>query len=450
MRTLLFVRRSSLIIAAALCPFAAADASAQPLSRAQAVTQAVAANPDVKLSLEQVALLDGRILEARADALPDVTFSSRAIRSRDPGLLNSPNFDQFPAEFRSALIPIAGNSFDTFGDVQQTLFSFKLGKAIEAARMARDAGQEDVRRARQVTALAAIQGYNQLLFAIEQLRVARSTIDQKQAHVDVARNRRAAGAATELEVLRAEVDLENQRAELIRSETQVSAARARLNTVMVRPTDAPIEPTDILAAVPVATTFEQAVSEALAARPELAFLRLEAQIRDKLIDVTRADTKPRVDFIGAYGFAVRQPTNLFDFDFTRWSAAVTLRVPLFDGRRTAGRVAQGQAERNMVTQRIAALENQIRLDVQAVWDSLTLADRTLGAADLNVAQARRAAEMTDANYRLGAATPLDVLDAQQALALAENIRNQALFTHANARASLSFAMGRDPLTDAAP
>lgn len=307
-----------------------------------------------------------------------------------------------------------------------------------------------MRRARQSTALAAILGYNQILFAIEQLRVAKSTIDQKQGHVDVARNRRTAGAATELEVLRAEVDLENQRAELMRAETQVSAERARLNTVMLRPTDTPIEPTDVLAAVPVATTFEQAVAEALTTRPELALLRSEVQVRDKLIDVTRADMKPSVDFNGGYGFVVRNPTNFFDFDYTRWAAAVTLKVPVFDGRRTAGRVAQGQAERNIVAERIAALENKIRLDVQSVWDSLTLADRVLVAADLNVAQARRAADMTEANYRLGAATPLDVLDAQQALALAENIRNQALYTHANARASPSFVMGRDPLTDVAP
>ena len=307
-----------------------------------------------------------------------------------------------------------------------------------------------MRRARQVTALNAVHGYNQLLFAIEQLRVARSTIDQKQGHVDVARNRRAAGAATELEVLRAQVDLENQRADLNRAETQVSIARARLNTLMQRPTETPIEPTDVLVAVPVAATFEQAVVEALRARPELAYLKFEVQIRNKLIDVTRADMKPRVDFDGAYGFSVRNPTNLFSFNYSRWAAGVTVKVPLFDGQRTAGRVAQGEAERNMTIQRIAALENQIRLDVQSAWDSLTLADKTLGAAELNVAQARRAAEMTDANYRLGASTPLDVLDSQQALALAENIRNQALYIHANARASLSFVMGRDPLTDVAP
>ena len=41
------------------------------------MAQALAANPAVKLSLEQVALLEGRITEARADALPDVSWSTR-------------------------------------------------------------------------------------------------------------------------------------------------------------------------------------------------------------------------------------------------------------------------------------------------------------------------------------------------------------------------------------
>lgn len=443
-----YIRRLHQVLAALGFVLAARSADAQPLSRAQAVAQALAANPDIKMSLEQVDLLEARITEEAAGALPDITWSSRAVRSRDPGLLNSPNFDQFPAEFRAALLPIPGNMFDTAADVRQTLFSFKLGNALAAARLARVAGQEDVRRARQTTALQAVQAYNQLVFAIEQLGVARGTIDQKQGHLDAARNRRAAGAATELEVLRTEVDLENQRAELLRAETQVIAARARLNTVMARPTGTPIEPSDVLTVVPVAATFERTVEEALVSRPELQTLRLEVRIRERLTDVARADSRPRVDFTGAYGFSVRRPKNLFDFDFTRWVAGVTVSVPLFDGRRTAGRVAQAQADRNIVTHRIAALENQIRLDVQSAWDNVTLAERTLTAADLNVSQARRAADMTEANYRLGAATPLDVLDAQQARALAESIRNQALFTHANARASLSFMMGRDPLTDA--
>ena len=53
--------------------------------------------------------------------------------------------------------------------------------------------------------------------------------------------------------------------------------------------------------------------------------------------------------------------------------------------------------------------------------------------------------MTQANYRAGAATTLDVLDAQAALTLAESLRVEALYEHANARAAVRYVMARDPL-----
>jgi len=425
----------------------AGTASAQALSRADAVAQALAVNPQVKLSLEQVSLLDGRITEAKADALPDITWNTLAMRSRDPGLLNSPNFDGFPPEFRDALSPIPANGFSTSADLRQTLFSFKLGAALDAARIAKGAGEFDVERARQVVALDAIRAYNQLLFALEQLRVIRTNVESKQSHLDYARNRRTAGAATELEVLRAEVDVENQRAEAMRAENEVAAARATLNTVMLRPTLTPVNPTDTLAVQAFEVSFDAAVQEALTARAELKLLRLQEQFQDKLVDVAAAEAKPTIDLNGSYGFSVRRPTKLFQPDFSRWSVAVSVAVPLFDGWRTAGKVVQARAQRNTVTHRIEELEQQVRLDMQSAFDALALANRTIQAAELNVTQARRAAEMTEANYRLGAATQLEVIDAQQAFRQAENIRSLSLYTHANARAALRFVMGRNPLDE---
>jgi outer membrane protein len=204
-------------------------------------------------------------------------------------------------------------------------------------------------------------------------------------------------------------------------------------------------PTDTLAVVPFSIEYEAAVKEAIAARPDLQLLRTEENVRTLLVGVAQGDSKPSVEFNGSFGFAVRRPKNIFDFDYSRWSASIQLKVPLFDGFRTAGRVAQATANRNTVSEQIAALQSQVRLEVQSALDALALADRTIHAAELNVTQARRASEMTDANYKLGAATQLDVVDAQQSLRQAENIRNQALYIHANARASLRYVMGRSPL-----
>ena len=429
----------------ALLLAAAAPAAAQPLSRAEAVAQAVAVNPQVKLSLEQAAYIQGTITKAKAEALPDISWTTIGMRTRDPGLLNSPNFEQFPAEFRSALNPIPTNSFMTTADVKQTIFSFKLGNALAAAKIAGSAAEKDIERARRATALEAVRAYNQLLFAIEQLRVIQGNVDSRQSHLEYARNRRASGVATELEVLRAEVDVENQRAEAMRAENDVAAARAQLNTVMLRPTATPIEPTDRLEVVAFSTTIEDAVVQALANRPELAGMKLQEEIQDKLVKVAEADTKPTFDLNGSYGFAVRKPENLFRYNYARWSTAVTVKWPIFDGWRTSGAVAQARAQKNTVTHQISALESQIRLEVQTAYDALALANRVMQAAELNVTQARRVFEMTEANYRLGAATPLDVIDAQQALRQAENIRNQGLLVHANARAGLRYVMGQEPL-----
>ncbi|HET8645432.1 MAG TPA: TolC family protein, partial [Vicinamibacteria bacterium] len=124
--------------------------------------------------------------------------------------------------------------------------------------------------------------------------------------------------------------------------------------------------------------------------------------------------------------------------------------PVFDGLRTSGRVAQARAERAKAAQDRIALENRIRLEATAAFDRLRVAGGVVEAARLNVEQARRAVEMTQANYSHGAATTLDVLDAQAALTLAESNLVEGLYEHASARATLRHVMGRDPLDEPLP
>ena len=69
-----------------------APALADPLSRAQVVSRALDANPDVKKSLEDLAILNGRKDQALADALPELKLVGSLNRYRDPALLNSSSF----------------------------------------------------------------------------------------------------------------------------------------------------------------------------------------------------------------------------------------------------------------------------------------------------------------------------------------------------------------------
>jgi outer membrane protein len=437
-----------LAVFAAVCALlasAASSAGAETLSRGEAVARALERNPDVLRVRADRDRLRGRATEARADALPEVGVYGTFLRYQDPGFFNSPNIDEFPPEILQAFRPIASNLWDGYASVRQTLWSFSLGKALRAARYAERLGEDNIVSARQDVALRAIFAYNAYLLALEQVKVGQTVVKEKQ--LEMAKNRRAAGVATDLEVLRFEVDLANARTSLLRLRGAADLARGDLNAVMVSPTDTPIEPTDRLEFVEVQADQQAVVQEAISSRSEISAVAWTEKIYDQAVGIYKADMQPRLDLYGAFGWSVRDTGNFFETNYRRWSLSVTLKVPVFDGWRTAGRVAQARADRAKVTQDRVALENQIDLEAKQAVDRLRVARSVYEAASLNVTQARRALEMTEANYRLGAATTLDVLDAQAALTQAEFSRIEALHAHANARAGLRYVMGQDPLDD---
>jgi HAE1 family hydrophobic/amphiphilic exporter-1 len=310
-------------------------------------------------------------------------------------------------------------------------------------------GEEQVRRAERAVALDAVRSYNAYLLQLEKRRVAEDTLAQKERHLEQAKNRRAAGVATELEVLRAAVAVENERAQLAGARAAADVARAALNAVMMRPVDEPVEPAESLAFEAFDVPLEEIVREALANRPDVRALRRMEQAYEQFVGVARADALPRLDFDATWGYSVRELGNFGRGDYRRWNASVSLTVPVFDGLRSAGRVAQARGDVRKIVQDRIALETQIRLEAQAAFERLSTSRTVLAAAEANVAQARKARDMTQANYGHGAATTLDVADAQSALMMAESIRLEALHEHADARATLRYVMGRYPLEPAA-
>lgn len=417
---------------------------AEVMSRADAVAAALQANPEVMKGREQIRYLDGRITEEKAAALPDVSAQGSFLRYVDPSMLNSPNFNEMPPEFASMLQPMAANSFDGGLQVRQTLYSFKVGRAVRVARIARQLGGADLRRAQQQIALETVQAYNALLYAAEQVRVQQEAFQQRQKHLEDTRNRRAAGVATELEVLRAQVNVENQRAEVTRAEGGVELARAQLNALMLRPMDSPITPSDTLKFEPAEYQLDDVLREAFANRPDLAVAELSEKGRSEAVGLARADSKPTFDFVGNYGRSTAKFSNFYKTDFSKWSTAFSVKIPIFDGQRVKSQVVQAQAELGKAKQDRIALQNQIRLQAMDALVKLNVAARLIAAAEMNVTQASKALEMTQANYKYGAATVLDVTDAQNAVVLAETTLAQAQQQHADARATVKYVMGQNP------
>jgi hypothetical protein len=115
-----------LLCACALVLVGARPVAAEPLTRADVVARALQANPGVQKSLEDLAILNGRKGEALADALPELKLYGTFTRFRDPALLNSSSFDDFPPDLRQSLRPVPANLYDGRLELRQTLFSFKI------------------------------------------------------------------------------------------------------------------------------------------------------------------------------------------------------------------------------------------------------------------------------------------------------------------------------------
>jgi outer membrane protein len=420
---------------------------AAALTLEQAVALAMERNQQVLIARSQGDALKGKIREVRADALPFLSLNGSALRWRDPSFLNASSFDKIPFEFREGLTPTGANLFDYNLSVKQPLYtSGKVGTALKLASLESEGSSVDVARVEQDVRLRVIRAFYDLLLAERLLDVSRETVAQRQEHLKMARARHEAGVATEVDVLRSEVSLANAQPDLIRAENEVRRARATLNNLLVRPIDFPTQALgELRFREEPDAQLNRIVRQALDRRPEIQRLRINELEADAQKKLANAENRLRLDFNGQYGFSARDPANLGNHQFTRWMFTLSVGLPLFDGGRRSGLVRQAVAARRVATLQRSEAESDVRLDVQNAVDELERARKTVEAARLTVHEAERVLTMMQENYRYGAATTLDVTDAQTALSVARTNLLRGLYDHTLARAQLRWAMGLDPL-----
>lgn len=437
-----------LVAALVSAPALAGELRDKPeLTLPEAVALALERNQQMLIAREQGAALEGRIREVRAQAFPSVNINSSALRWRDPAFLNSSSFDKIPEEFKRGLSPTGANLFDYNLSVSQPLYtSGKVGTALQLASLESEGVGVDAARVEQDLKLRVIRAFCDLILAERLLDVSRAAIEQRRLHLEMARARYAAGVATQVDVLRSEVNLANAQPELIRGENAVRHARSLLNNLLVRPVDYPTVALGQLEFMPgPKPQVEQVVRRAVAQRPELQRLRINEREAESQKKLASAESRLRVDFSGQYGFSARQPANLTNHTFTRWLFSVNVAFPLFDGGKRSGLLQQAVAQRKIAELARSEQENSVRLEAQSAVDELDRAEKTVEAAQLNVRQAEQVLEMMQNNYKYGAATTLDVTDSQAALTAARWNLLQGLYDHTVARAKLRWVMGLDPV-----
>jgi len=441
------MKRWIVLILIAILPAAAqTSGEKEDLTLDEAVRLALSRHPDIGKARAAADALKGKIREVRAQALPEATVTASGTRWRDPSLLNASGIDKFPEELRKALIPVGINRFDYGISVKQPLYTAgKISTALRLASVEAEGSMIDVDRAEQDLALEVVKAYYGLLWAERYRDLVAATQEQRKRHAEMARARFNNGVATEVDVLRSEVAVANGAPDLVRAENAIRQARALLNYYLARPVDFPTRTSQEFELKP----WDQQDLEALAqeaerSRPELSRLRIAERSAEHQLQLARAESRLRIDATAGFGISTRLTENLFNSDFTRWNVGVNLTLPVFDGFRRSGLVAQAVANQRAVRLEREKVQQQVRLGLQQALDEVRAAQETINAARANISQAERVLTMTQENYRYGAATTLDIVDAQTALSVARTNLLKGLHDYAVARANLLWTLGRRP------
>lgn len=412
-----------------ICIAVPAAASSRILTLDQALAIAMEKNRDIAKAGEYARYVQGKYVEERAAALPQVGLSGSYAALRDNGMIKELGGEVTQYDSNIGL------------KLSQPLYTWgKIGAAIRAAEMGMKTSAEQLRMATQAARRDVTIAFYNVLLAKELFRVAEEDLTQKQRHLEESKKRFEAGVATDYDILAAGVAVENATPAVIRAENSVQLARERLRFHLAseEEVDAAGSLDPAVSATPL---FEDALNKALANRPELKDLGYQIGIYNELLTIAYAGDKPRLDLKGGAGWHQLEIDDMRS-NGAAWDIGIYLSFPFFDGMRTDGKVTQAKSDlATKVIEKQQQLDT-IRLEVRTALNDVSEAAKILAALSGTVRQAERLLQMAEKGYEYGVKIRLEVDDAQTNLFRAQINRARAAADYLVAQVNLQWVMGR--------
>ena len=339
----------------------------------------------------------------RADELPTVNLAASALRQ--------PGAGGGMTSLYSVGAAVTAYELDFFGRV----------KSLSESALAQFFATEEARKTVQISLVAAVaNAYLGLLADDALLRVTEQTLVTRQQSLDLTRLKFDNGVVSEVDVRQAESLLETARVTLAQLTRQRALDRNALVLLLGRPLPSDLPPglaltdrqvtAELLAGVP---------AEVLTRRPDVRQAEQQLIAANANIGAARAAFFPRITLTGSAGIASSDLTELFKDGSFAWTLAPQLVLPIFDRGRNQANLDVAAVSRDIA---VAQYERTLQTAFREVADAL--AGRGSLSDQLRAQTAQEAAEqarvrLADLRYRNGAASYLELLDAQRSLFAAQ-------------------------------
>ena len=301
--------------------------------------------------------------------------------------------------------------------------------SIKSSRLTRDAAVAGFEEAVQSALLQVRVRWYAVLLAREQVTVQVQSIQLLEEELGNARSRVKAGSGSPFDQLRAEVALANGQPLLIRARNAYRVAAVDLLRAIGVPSDesAADRVTGQLRYEPREVALESVLASAQANRPEIRRLENLLTAAEANVNTARAGSRPTVAVVGGYTFEKSQFSGAgADGSVDGWTVGAQASWDIFDGRATRGRVLQSKAGVEQARLNLDDARQAIDADVRRSYASYRDAIELVNASQKVIEQAEESLRLARSRFGAGAATQLDVLQAQVALTDARTNAAQAL------------------------
>ena len=342
--------------------------------------------------------------------------------------------------------PISLGSLDNYSanlQVTQPLFAgASIPARINAARLGSLLADQTVRQVVQESVYAAQVGYYSVLLARHLNAISDDAVKASQAHLDDVRKKKEAGVASDFDVLRAEVELSNFTADLIRTKNAIHVAKSTLIKVMGVSQDSSFSLSDELVYLPFSITMEEAVANAYRYRPDLFARELTIKQQKEVLTIAKSQYFPFISAFYQNTWSKPDPHNRTLIKWgDAWSVGLTAVWPLFDGFGREGEIIFQEARMKQSQIDLVDTEETALFEITRELLSIQDANEFVESQKLNLTRAQESLRLAEVGYHEGINTQVETIDAQSALTEARANYYRAIYNHIKSKLDLHRAMG---------
>ena len=411
----------------------AQDSAPLKLTLHDAVELALRQNPRVILANLNVAqsTQDGRV--ARAGLMPQVGagIGESVLRNNVDTLFGQP-FPGIPQHIGPFWVEQQGIHFSAPLDLT-------LWRRYKAAQTAITAARAGEITAREESVLLVVSQYLGCQRAAADVEAAEARQKLAQALYDQAADLQKNGVGTGIDTLRANVQLQNEKQRAIVAHTELETGLYGLGRLLSVDPKRPIELADQVQFFETPDVLaDQTLEHAYATRPELR--QIAAQMAEAQIGLlaAREARLPKIAVSGSWSEQGLTPNAVIPV----YQYQASLEVPLFTGGRIDAERAKVEIALRQLKQQEQAARDSVALEVKTSIAQLAAARHEVDVANLGVLLARQEVDQARDRFQAGVANNIEVVNAQNELARANDNQIAALYRYNQARADLAHAAGQ--------